>query len=208
MHVHLNDGAPEPELLDIGSEFDELRWMHPAEAVNVWKSGNMLTAPPIITLLRDVAHALEVNDDDIHAAMLSMATNPKSGEHRIELAPNIECVPLRTATLPPATHTNCFILGEQGGDRLIVDPAARTSDELAYLQRRIRGIEDDGGKIIATIFTHRHQDHIGDLSKISQMYAAPIWATRETILALAESKDTRMLEDGEVISLSGPSGEM
>ena len=208
MHVHLNDGAPDPELLDIGSEFDELLWMHPADAVKVWKSGNMLTAPPIVTLLRDVAHALEVNDDDIHAAMASMASEPKSGEHRIELAPKIECVPLRTATLPPATHTNCFILGEQGGDRLIIDPAARTPEELAYLQRRIHGIEEDGGNIIATIFTHRHQDHIGDLSKIAEMYTAPIWATLETLLALPDSKENRVLEEGDIILLNGPSGVM
>jgi len=208
MHVHLNDGAPEPELLDIGSEFDELRWMHPADAVKIWKKGNMLTAPPIVTLLRDVAHALAVNNDNIHAAMASMASEPKSGEHRIELAPNIECIPLRTATLPPATHTNCFILGEQGGERLIIDPAARTSEELAYLQRRIRGIEDDGGNIIATIFTHRHQDHIGDLSKIAEMYTAPIWATPETLTAVPVSKENRVLEEGDVIALNGPSGVM
>ncbi|MEC8979013.1 MAG: MBL fold metallo-hydrolase [Candidatus Thermoplasmatota archaeon] len=208
MHVHLNDGAPEPELLDIGSEFDELRWMHPADAVNIWKKGDMLTAPPIVTLLRDVADALEANNDDIHAAMAAMASEPKSGEHRIELAPNIECVPLRTTTLPPATHTNCFILGEQGGERLIIDPAARTSEELAYLQRRIRGIEDDGGNIIATIFTHRHQDHIGDLSKIAEMYTAPIWATPETLTAVPVSKENRVLEEGEVIALNGPSGVM
>jgi len=208
MHVHLNDGSPEPELLDIGSEFDELRWMHPAEAVKVWKTGNMLTAPPIVTLLRDVAEALEANDDDIHAAMESMANEPKSGEHRIELAPNIECVPLRTATLPPATHTNCFILGEQGGERLIIDPAARTSEELAYLQRRIHGIEEDGGTIIATIFTHRHQDHIGDLSKIAEMYTAPIWATPETLAEIQLSESNRVLNEGDIISLNGPSGEM
>ncbi len=208
MHVHLNDGAPEPELLDIGSEFDELRWMHPADAVKVWKKGDMLTAPPIVTLLRDVADALEANNDDIHAAMAAMASEPKSGEHRIELAPNIECVPLRTTTLPPATHTNCFILGEQGGERLIIDPAARTSEELAYLQRRIRGIEDDGGNIIATIFTHRHQDHIGDLSKIAEMYTAPIWATPETLTAVPVSKENRVLEEGDVIALNGPSGVM
>lgn len=208
MHVHLNDGAPEPELLDIGSEFDELRWMHPADAVKIWKKGDMLTAPPIVTLLRDVADALEANNDDIHAAMAAMASEPKSGEHRIELAPNIECVPLRTATLPPATHTNCFILGEQGGERLIIDPAARTSEELAYLQRRIRGIEDDGGNIIATIFTHRHQDHIGDLSKIAEMYTAPIWATPETLTAVPVSKENRVLEEGDVIALNGPSGVM
>ena len=208
MHVHLNDGAPEPELLDIGSEFDELRWMHPADAVKIWKKGDMLTAPPIVTLLRDVADALEANNDDIHAAMAAMASEPKSGEHRIELAPNIECVPLRTTTLPPATHTNCFILGEQGGERLIIDPAARTSEELAYLQRRIRGIEDDGGNIIATIFTHRHQDHIGDLSKIAEMYTAPIWATPETLTAVPVSKENRVLEEGDVIALNGPSGVM
>ena len=206
MHAHIPPGSPEPELLDIGSEFDELLWISPNDAISIWEAGNMLTAPPIVTLLRDVAKSLNNNNQDIIAAIDELSQSAPSGEHRIELAPGIECVPIRTQTLPPATHTNCFILGEKGGERIVVDPAARTDDEIDYLQRRINAIFEDGGEILATVFTHRHQDHIGDLTRIEEIYSAPIWCTKETLEAIPNSETNRILDDGDTLSLNGPSG--
>jgi len=206
MHAHLPPGSPDAELLDIGSEFDRLTWMSPEEAILSWESGKMLTAPPIVTLLRDVLKALNNNDQDIYAAIEELAMSPPSGEHRIELAPGVECIPIRTQTLPPSTHTNCFILGERGGERIIVDPAAKTDEELAYLERRISEVFSDGGEIIATIFTHRHQDHIGDLTKLNDIYDAPIWAADETFSVLPDIDSNKVLEQDEKIVLKGPSG--
>ena len=208
MHAHLPPGSPEPELLDIGSEFDQLVWMSPDEAIESWEYGNMLTAPPIVTLLRDVVDSLNNNQQNIHAAIDELSSSPPSGEHRIELAPGVECVPIRTQTLPPATHTNCFILGERGGERIVVDPAARTDEELAYLQRRIDELVKDGGEILATIFTHRHQDHIGDLNRIEEIYSAPIWGTKETLEVIPNYDTNKVLNDNEILTLSGPSGEI
>ena len=206
MHAHMPPGSPEPELLDVGSEFDELVWMSADDAIKTWESGNMLTAPPIVTLLRDVAESLKNNQQNISAAINELSSDPPSGEHRIELAPGIECVPIRTQTLPPATHTNCFILGERGGDRIVIDPAAKTDDELEYLQRRIKAVVEDGGNILATIFTHKHQDHIGDLSLIRKMYSAPIWCAKETFEVIPNFDTNRILKDGDILTLKGPSG--
>ncbi len=208
MHTHLPPGSPEPELLDIGSEFDELVWMSADDAINSWEAGNMLTAPPIVTLLRDVAESLNQNNQDIQSAIRHLSSNPPTGEHKIELSPGVECIPIKTETLPPSTHTNCFILGETGGERIVVDPAARTEEELAYLQRRIEAISKDGGEIIATIFTHRHQDHIGDFSKLEQIYSAPIWCAKETFDVIPNYDTNRILKDEEVISLKSPKGKV
>tara|TARA_B100001996_G_scaffold364508_1_gene333575 strand:- start:1026 stop:2573 length:1548 start_codon:yes stop_codon:yes gene_type:complete len=206
MHAHLPPGSPDAELLDVGSEFDALVWMTPEKAILSWESGEMLTAPPIVTLLRDVADSLKENNQDIFAAINQLSSEPPSGEHRIELAPGVECIPIRTHTLPPATHTNCFILGERGGKRIIVDPAARTEEGLAYLARRITELTNDGGEIIATVFTHRHQDHIGDLDQLKRIYQAPIWATKETFDSLPTIESKKILQQDDVISLDGPSG--
>ncbi len=208
MHAHIPPGSPEPELLDVGSEFDQLVWMSADDAINSWESGNMLTAPPIVTLLRDVSQSLNNNQQNITAAIEELSSSPPSGEHRIELAPGVECIPIRTQTLPPATHTNCFVLGERGGERIVVDPAARTDEELAYLQRRIDEVVEDGGEILATIFTHRHQDHIGDLNRIEEIYSAPIWSAKETFEVIPNFDTNRILEDGDILTLKGPNGEI
>jgi glyoxylase-like metal-dependent hydrolase (beta-lactamase superfamily II) len=87
-----------------------------------------------------------------------------------------------------------------------VDPAARTEEGLAYLARRITELTNDGGEIIATVFTHRHQDHIGDLAQLKSIYQAPIWATKETLDSLPTIETKKILQQDDVISLDGPSG--
>jgi glyoxylase-like metal-dependent hydrolase (beta-lactamase superfamily II) len=90
-----------------------------------------------------------------------------------------------------------------GGDLVVVDPAAKSDEALAYLERRIRAAESHGSKVIATIFTHRHPDHIGDLDGISEIYQAPIWATAETHTVIPSCNTDKVLEEGDSFSLSG-----
>tara|TARA_B100001750_G_scaffold248022_1_gene276247 strand:+ start:4744 stop:6285 length:1542 start_codon:yes stop_codon:yes gene_type:complete len=206
---HFHDSSPpKPTFPDSRSEFDEFRWLTPKRLLEAWEKNEMRIPPPQITLLRDMISALEKSDGDIESASSAMSQNPSSGEHHIEFAPGVQCVPLPTHTLPPATHTNCYILGEPGGELLVVDPAAKENVGLAYLERRIRAAESDGGRVVATIFTHKHPDHIGDLSAISEIYQAPVWATAETHTVIPPCDTDRVLIDGEKLSISGPSGEV
>jgi glyoxylase-like metal-dependent hydrolase (beta-lactamase superfamily II) len=168
----------------------------------------MQLPPPIVTLLQDFDAALTEANHDVAAAVTNMSKTPAIGSHRIEFAPGVECVPLPTATLPPATHTNCYILGEAGGQRIVVDPAAKSEAALAILEERILETIADGGEIIATIFTHRHSDHIGDLKRIAEIYQAPIWASQETLDEIPKCDSDRGLISGDELSLKGPDGEV
>ena len=51
----------------------------------------------------------------------------------VEGAPWIRVVPLRTPTLPPATHTACYLVGpsEGPGEVFVVDPASPYADQQA-----------------------------------------------------------------------------
>tara|TARA_Y100000588_G_scaffold292175_1_gene311451 strand:- start:626 stop:2161 length:1536 start_codon:yes stop_codon:yes gene_type:complete len=204
---HFHDSKPPaPTFPESRSEFDEFRWLTPKHALEAWRKNEMRIPPPQITLLRDMISALERSSGDIEFATSKMSESPSSGEHHIEFAPGVQCVPLPTVTLPPATHTNCYILGEPGGELLVVDPAARDPVGLEYLERRISAAERDGGRVVATIFTHKHPDHIGDLTAISKIYEAPVWATAETLAVIPSCDANRILVDGEKLSISGPSG--
>jgi endoribonuclease LACTB2 len=199
---HLHDTSPpEPTVPNGRSEFDEFRWLTPKQALDAWNNSEMRIPPPQITLLRDMIIHLEKTGGDIESATTTMCENPPCGEHRIEFAPSVECIPLPTYTLPPATHTNCYIIGDCGGDLIVVDPAAKTDEGLTYLERRIRVAEEKGGTVIATIFTHRHPDHIGDLTKISNIYQAPIWATEETHSVIPSCDTDRILSEGDSFTL-------
>ena len=202
---HLHDPSPpEPTLPDGRSEFDDMCWLTPDAALAAWEKSEMRIPPPLITLLRDLISALkEAKNGSIDEAVSILATNPPKGSHRIEFAPGVECIPVPTNTLPPATHTNCYILGNPGGEHVVVDPAPHTNDGLEFLKQKIRVVENAGGHIIATIFTHRHLDHIGNLEEISKIYQAPIWASAETLEAIPYSNENRALVDGDEFTLSG-----
>ncbi len=185
-----------------GGEFDQFRWATPQQLLDEWTNNEIRIPPPLIMILRDlIGHTLS-------EGIAKMVANPPTENIRIEFGPGVECIPLATRTLPPSTHTNCYILGEPSGERIIIDPAAREVEALGDLQSKINAIIEDGSTIIATIFTHRHTDHIGDLDAISQIYQAPIWATSETMSVLPASESNRVISEGESFVLRGPNGEI
>ncbi|GIT10710.1 MAG: hypothetical protein CM1200mP32_02030 [Methanobacteriota archaeon] len=183
-HVPTGDPGVTPSFPPGRSEFDEFRWWRPSDLIASWEANELRLPPPIVTLTRDLVEAIE-REGDLQSACDALAADPPSGPHRFEYGPGVECILIRTATLPPATHTNCFILGERGGERVIVDPASRDEEGLEELALKVQEIHDDGSSITATIFTHRHPDHVGDLTRISEIYQAPIWASQETLASIA-----------------------
>ena len=94
-------------------------------------------------------------------------------------------------------------MGHPGGSRILVDPAARSIEALEILRNKVAEIEESGSKIIGTVFTHKHPDHIGDLGKISKIYHAPIFASEETLSFLERypSRWSRILREGGNIEI-------
>ena len=203
-HVSLGDSGVEPSFPPGRSEFDEFRWWRPEEIIESWERNELHVPPPILTIFRDLLEVM--GEMDLVSACAEMAEDPPSGPHRFEYGPGVECILIPTNTLPPSTHTNCFVLGERGGQRAIVDPAIRDEEGFNLLKDKVEEIRGDGSAILCTVFTHRHQDHIGDMGLISQIYQAPVWASEETLSALPGIPGTRKLSEGDIVCLDGPSG--
>ncbi len=204
-HVALGGSGAEPSFPPGRSEFDEFRWWTPHDLIFAWEGNEIHLPPPIVTIMRDLIEKME-DGSDLPSACDSLAEDPPSGPHRFEYGPGVECVLIPTATLPPATHTNCFVLGERGGQRIVVDPAIRDQEGFEELKAKVEEIRGDGSEILCTVFTHRHQDHLGDLDLISQIYQAPVWASEETLRALPGLSVSRTLSEGDLVSVEGPSG--
>ncbi len=80
-------------------------------------------------------------------------------------------LPLRTPTLPPATHTNCYLLGDK---RLtLVEPASPWEEEQ---ERLAECIEKRGGRVERIFLTHHHVDHIGGVEVARSRYGCPVVA--------------------------------
>ena len=84
--------------------------------------------------------------------------------------PHIDVVPVRTPTLPPATHTNTWLLGE---DVLtIVDPASPYDDEQGRLFADLQSRVDRGARIERLFLTHHHHDHVAGATDLKARLAA------------------------------------
>lgn len=180
----------------IEGELTSLVWLRPVDARKKWRAGELKLSPP-------VAYAIQC---------LARARYPASLEHlrsgaddtgyakRFEIRCGIAAVPLVTNTIPPATHTNCFIIGED--ELYIVDPGADDAGEQAKLQEQIEQMQGLGGTVKAVVLTHSHRDHIGGVQAVRDAFGAPVWAHEATAEQVGFPID-RFIGDNDVIEVAG-----
>jgi ribonuclease/clavin/mitogillin len=117
-----------------------------------------------------------------------------------ELSRSIDLFPVRTPTLPPATHTNSYAIGTR--EVLLVEPSTPDEREQRAWIEWGRALPSTGRQPIA-IFTHYHADHVGGLDVLSRELNLAVWAHEETARRVGETKVLRLLVDGEAIVLDG-----
>ena len=106
------------------------------------------------------------------------------------IVPGVRVVAVPSPTLPPATTTNCWLLGDR--DVIAVDPAGVTERARAGLDHAL----DAGGLRVAAIFlTHHHGDHFGGAAHLRARTGAPIWAHPWTIAHVGVSVDRALAPD-------------
>ncbi len=108
----------------------------------------------------------------------------------------IATFPVRTPTLPPATHTNCYLLGHR---RLtLVDPASPWTEEQERLEAHLRGLEAEGAVVERVFLTHHHNDHVGGANRIRQVFGVPVLAHPVTRDLLAgQIQIDALVEEGD-----------
>ncbi len=107
----------------------------------------------------------------------------------------------RTPTLPPATHTQSYALGQR--QLLLVEPSTPYEEERREWLAWARGLASEGRELTALLVTHHHPDHVGGAAFLAGELGLPLWAHRLTAERLS-AEVTRHLEDGEELLLAGP----
>lgn len=120
-----------------------------------------------------------------------------------ELAAGVAMLSLRTPTLPPATHTNAYLLGSR--EFVVVEPASPYAEEIDKTCAWVDAEIARGRELRAILLTHHHPDHIGSVAALRERYGRPIWAHPLTAERLrGKLAIDGELDEGQRIELDGP----
>ncbi|HEU0055033.1 MAG TPA: MBL fold metallo-hydrolase, partial [Longimicrobium sp.] len=195
--AHVFVAAPPPgEEPDVWpGELTEGEWIAAAEAVARWERGEVLLHPPNLWGVQCLAAAAP-------PACLEQLRAPPAVEgfisRRIEFQRGLFLAALRTPTLPPATHTNCWIPELGGGALALVDPGSPWPEEQAFLERVLADLAEDGLAPREIWLTHAHPDHVGGVAALRARHAVVVRAHPEAAARLpAGLGEVLPLADGE-----------
>jgi len=201
VHVQAADGFT-PTV--IPGELVDCAYVSPADLLASWRLGERLVAPPVLFLLE---HLAELGLERFLAEIAAVTERMEAGKlHLIRNVPGIIMAPLATVTLPPATTTNAYLVGEERF--FVVDPAPVDPGEQQRLFELIDDRRAGGRELVGVLLTHHHPDHVGAAQVTARRYDVPVLAHAATLDLLDLGvENTRALEDGVELPLgNSPDG--
>jgi len=195
--VELPEGQQPDVAVSEGELIDSL-WASPAAALQCFEEGTLLMTSPVLRMLDALRPGLEGA-----LARAEQAARDEDASPRLwPLTGGVAVSPLRTPTLPPATHTNCYVIGTD--ELIVIDPATPYDDERQALCDALDSRISEGATFSEIWLTHHHGDHVGAASFLSKRYGVPIAAHKTTAQLLEGICDVEVfLEDGECRTLKG-----
>lgn len=196
------------------SELENIEFIQPNTALDRWKKSEVLISPPILLSLKTLAEVPNSTFQIPNSVSEKLLENSQKsdGEIRyIEFNPRVICFPLKTETLPPATHTNCFVVGRK--KFVVIDAASKNKSEQNALHELIDSLIERGGECQAIITTHHHSDHFGGETALQKhlfdKFGLPIplaahRAAAEYLTGKVEFQ--KFIKDGEAFHLQDETG--
>ena len=186
----------EPEI--VAGELASGEWVAAGDALERWRRGEATFAAPILHTLRALAAGEERLADRLAHAPRDFAQPVR----RIELKWGIVLHPMKTRPLPPATHTNAYLVGER--EMALIDPGSDEPAELETLFALIDALRADGRTLVMVLLTHNHADHVAGADAVHRRYQVPVAGHAETGRHV---RLDRLLVDGERIALAADGPE-
>ncbi len=213
------------------TELVSTEFITPENALKKWTNAEVLISPPVLISLKEFTGMDRINRDKsekhfsknpFHPCKFSLSEcsenlfqkskNLDGKIDYIDLNPHITVFPLRTETLPPATHTNCFIVGRK--KFVVIDAASRDEAEQTKLFALVDAMIETGNICREIIVSHLHPDHFGGETALQKHLKEkfgleiPISAHRLTAKSLrGKIKIQRFIEDEQIFNLQDENGE-
>ncbi len=158
----------------VPGELESGEWIAPYAALERWKRGAATFAAPILhTLL-----ALAEGEAALAARLEAAPARAAEPVRRIELKWGIVLQPMKTRPLPPATHTNAYLVGER--EMVLIDPGSDEPAELEALFALVEALGSEGRRLKLVLLTHHHPDHLSGVEAVRARYGVKVAAHAET----------------------------
>jgi ribonuclease/clavin/mitogillin len=179
-------------------ELDEGCWTTAADLLDRWMRGECLVSPPTVSLLEAIRGRAV---DEAPGLVAPLLQHLETGAiPPICFAPRVQLIPLRTAGLPPSTHTNAYLVGTD--PVYLLDPGPADTGEQQRLFALLDAHTAAGKPLTAIVLTHHHPDHVGAAAACAERYQVPIWSHPWTASALrGQFRVSRTIDDGERLDL-------
>lgn len=194
------------------TELQNLEFIEPQTALNLWENGKIIISPPVLVSLQELSES-KVEDQKSKVENLLKKSQKCNGViDYLEVNSRTIVFPLKTPTLPPATHTNCFIVGKK--EFIVIDAASADESEQAKLHKLIDELIEDGGICQEIIVSHLHQDHHGGEVALQRYLLekhgldVPISAHKLTAEKLPHINFSHFIDDKKVFQLKDKNGEL
>lgn len=148
-------------------------WVKPLGALDRYRRGELTFAAPILWTLIALAEGEEGLAERL-AAGPTRATTPV---RRIELQWGVVLHPMPTRPLPPARHTNAYLIGER--ELALVDPGGGDPEALRELFALTDHLASEGRRVTMIVVTHHHPDHTGGVAACRERFGARVVGHRE-----------------------------
>ena len=201
------------------SELVKVEFIEPENALKSWAASEVLISPPVLISLKELADSRQSQADSLSEFLSCcgerlLKKSQKCGGviDYVGINPRIVVFPLKTDTLPPATHTNCFIVGRD--EFVVIDAASKEESEQRKLFELIDSFIENGGVCREIIVSHLHPDHFGGETALRNHLREkfgleiPISAHKLTAESLSGKLEVqKVVEDEKVFKLKDADGE-
>ncbi len=190
-YLQLDAATYEPTIWP--GELDSGMWLTPRSALTSHDAGNIFISYPVLETIRTIQAA----HNDLSVAARAMEARGDKAPSGGEMLTGVHVLPLKSPTLPPATHTNVYTLGHH--DLVVVDPAPVEAEPQTALVDYLTRLLASGVRLREIWLTHHHPDHVGSATLLRDRFSIPIAAHEITAHALRGLIPVdRFIADGEV----------
>lgn len=174
------------------------KWMSCADLLKQYNLGHVLAVPPVIKVIETLGE----NPATQHIDDLSFSYDATSFVPFIESLKSVRQLMPLSNTLPPATRTNAFLIGDGTHPMVLLDPSPKDNEEYHKLKNTLSQF-----KVDYIFLTHHHPDHHQQAPELARELQVPVLLSSYTFDRLLmhdptyfNGVKTQFVKEGDIIT--------